>query len=298
MLQVEHSATLFGAGCGRFHFENIHAIRTVLSSFLKITGLQHKARTNCSDYRIERVNISFTHLPDEFDGYRILQLSDLHADALVDGGSGIIDIITGLAYDLAVITGDYRFKTNDDYIPCLESMRPVVAALSAPDGCYGILGNHDFLEIVPGLEDAGLRILLNEQITILRGESQMILAGVDDPHFYGTHDIERALGSSSNKFIILLAHSPELAQKAACSGVSLYLCGHTHGGQICLPGRLPIIANASCTNAQTAGLWKTDKMSGYTSRGTGFSTVPARFFCPPEITLLTLRKRRMSSGHL
>jgi len=292
-LQVDHSAALFGAGRGSLHFENIHAIRVVLEALLKVSGLARLARRNCADYRLEQVETILPHLPHAFDGYRIVQLSDLHADALIDGGTGILALLKGLDYDLAVITGDYRFETNDDYLPCLIAMKPIVEQLAgASDGCYGILGNHDFLELVPSLERMGVRMLLNERVSIVRGNDALTLAGVDDPHFYGAHDLDRALAAeTADVCTILLAHSPEIIVKAEQCGVDLYLCGHTHGGQICLPGGFPVIANASCGYRYLSGTWKYREMCGYTSRGTGFSTAAVRFFCPPEITLHTLKRQ-------
>ena len=292
-LQVDHSASLFGAGRGHLHFENIHSIRVVLEGLLKFSGLAGVARRNCADYRVERVETWFANLPEVFDGYRIVQLSDLHADALIDGGTGIVSMLKGLEYDLAVITGDYRFETNDDYGPCLLVMEPIVKQLlAAADGCYGILGNHDFLELAPTLERVGLRMLLNERVSIVRGDNAITLAGVDDPHFYGAHDLTHTLGTeSADGFTILLAHSPEIITEAEQRGVDLYLCGHTHGGQICLPGGFPVIANASCGYRYLSGSWRHLEMAGHTSRGTGFSTAAARFFCPPEITLHTLKRK-------
>lgn len=292
-LQVDHSAALFGAGRGSLHFENIHAIRVVLEALLKVSGLRNRARRNCADYHVIPVESALARLPQDFDGYRIVQLSDLHADALIDGGAGIIAALRELKYDLAVITGDYRFETNNDYIPCLSAMQPILKQLSmAEDGCYGILGNHDFLELVQALERMGVRMLLNERVDIVRGNDSITLAGVDDPHFYGAHDMVHALGAEKlDACTILLAHSPEIIDEAEKLGVDLYLCGHTHGGQICLPGGVPVIANASCGYRYLSGAWQSRKMCGYTSRGTGFSTAAARFFCPPEITLHTLKRK-------
>ncbi len=295
-LQVDHSATLFGAGRGTLHFENFHAVRITLEYVLEVSGLAGRARRNCADYRVEQVETTLANLPQTFDGYRIVQLSDLHTDALVDGGAGILSALKGLEYDLAVLTGDFRFATNDDYQPCLSAMAPLVKQLqNAPDGCYGILGNHDFLEFVPSLERLGVRMLLNEQVAIVRGSDALTLAGVDDPHFYGAHDLGRALGTTPDQTCtLLLAHSPEIIAEAESMGVALYLCGHTHGGQICLPGGFPILANASCSYRYLKGAWRFNSMHGYTSRGTGFSTAAARFFCPPEITLHTLKRAGQS----
>jgi predicted MPP superfamily phosphohydrolase len=291
LLQVEHSATLYGAGCGHLHFENVHALRVVLEALLKMSGLARRARKNCAAYQVEQVEMHFTALPIEFDGYRIVQLSDLHADVLIDQGAGIVKALSGLEYDLAVVTGDYRFETHGDYAPCLEAMEPILQALDAPDGCFGILGNHDFLEFVPSLERMGLQMLLNERVLIERRGTEILLAGVDDPHFYGAHDLSRAVGQMGrDAFTLLLAHSPEIIAEAERIGVDLYLCGHTHGGQICLPTGLPIIANTSCSYKYLSGTWCHGSLIGHTSRGVGFSTTAARFFCPPEITVYTLMR--------
>ncbi len=115
--------------------------------------------------------------------------------------------------------------------------------------------------------------------------------GVDDPHYYETDNLEKAMtGVSDDTFSILLAHSPEITRQAAYAGVDVYLCGHTHGGQICLPGGQPLIANSRCPHNQCKGAWKYDTMQGYTSRGVGTSSVDVRFNCPPEITIHTLRR--------
>jgi predicted MPP superfamily phosphohydrolase len=289
-IQVEESAALFGPGRGGFHFENIHAVRLLLQAVLTLCGLARRAKNNCAAYRVECQEHVFAELPPEFDGYTILHLADLHSDALADGGDGIIRLVSELTYDLAVCTGDYRFETVGDYLPCMDATARIAASIRAPDGFFGVLGNHDFLEMIPYLERGGIRILLNEHAVIRRGAVSITLSGVDDPHFYGTHDLGKALdGWEQGSFAILLAHSPEIAAEAAALGVNLYLCGHTHGGQICFPGTIPIIANASCGMKLVRGKWLQTAMTGYTSRGTGFSTAAARFFCPPEITLHTLR---------
>jgi hypothetical protein len=137
-----------------------------------------------------------------------------------------------------------------------------------------------------------LRILLNESVRISRGEESIHLSGIDDPHFYGTHDIKQACAAVPTAgFNILLAHSPEVVKEAATARVNLYLCGHTHGGQICLPGSIPILTNSAGRRSFTSGRWHQDKMQGYTSRGTGTSTFPVRYFCPPEITIHRLQKK-------
>jgi uncharacterized protein len=289
-LQSEKSSALSWNESASAHQGDMQAISSAVDSLLKCTGFQERARRNCFDYRLERNDVYLPDLPPAFDGYTILHLSDLHADGLVDEGDGIVRIIKSVPCDLAVLTGDFSFEdAGDHYGPCLEALVPIVRSISAQDGIFGVLGNHDLLEMVPILERMGVQMLLNEAELLRRGTENIVLAGVDDPHFYKCHDLKKALSSVNlDQLVILLSHSPEIALEASRCGVDFYLCGHTHGGQICLPGGIAVFANTDCNRRYVSGSWNCGAMQGYTSRGTGFSLAAARFFCPPEITLHTL----------
>jgi predicted MPP superfamily phosphohydrolase len=165
----------------------------------------------------------------------------------------------------------------------------VVRALTAP--AYGVIGNHDFIEFVPPLEEAGVRILLNETVVVEWHGARLYLSGVDDPHFYETDSLDKAAESlPASAKAILLSHSPEIYRQAAAADYSLMLCGHTHAGQICLPGGVPILTNARGPRRIKSGPWRHRQMRGYTSPGVGCSGVPVRFFCPPAVTVHTLRR--------
>lgn len=289
-MQSEKLSALSGEMSISAHQGGMRAISATVENLLKCTGFQGRAHRNCFDYRLVRNEVYLPDLPVAFEGYTILHLSDLHADGLVDEGEGIMRIVETLPCDLAVLTGDFSFEeAGDNYEPCLEALVPIVRSISVQDGIFGILGNHDLLEMVPELELMGVQMLLNEATQLQRGTADIVLAGVDDPHFYKCHDLKKALTAvAPDQFVILLSHSPEIAQEAARCGVDFYLCGHTHGGQICLPGGIAVFANASCNRRYVSGSWKCGAMQGYTSRGTGHSLAAARFFCPPEITLHTL----------
>lgn len=284
------SSTLSGTMSPSAQWSSIRTISAAITKLLKNTGFEDRARRNCFDYRLELNDVYLPDLPAAFDGYTILHLSDLHADGLVDEGEGVIRILENVHCDLAVLTGDFSFdEAGDHYEPCLEALTPIVNSIFAQDGIYGVLGNHDLLEMVPALELMSVRILMNDSVQLKRGTANIVLAGVDDPHFYECHDLRKALSKAHpDQFVILLSHSPEIAAEASMCGVDLYLCGHTHGGQICLPGGIPVFANVSCDRSYLSGSWKCSAMQGYTSRGTGFSFAAARLFCPPEITLHTL----------
>jgi len=290
--QVKMSAALFGEGVGSFHWENLSFIPVLLNIGLKCLGLLERGRRNTLDYRVEEEIFSFNNLPASFHDFRILQLSDLHIDGMLDSGESLKRIIDGLDFDLCVLTGDFRFRTVHDYSETTRRMESLLEVLKCPEGVLGILGNHDFIEKAPLFERLGIRMLLNESVAISRGSDTIHVLGVDDPHFYGTHDIYKAFDQVvDDNFKLLLVHTPELINTAAETGVDLYLCGHTHGGQICLPGRIPILVNANCKRRFCSGRWHYAEMHGYTSRGTGSSSFPARFFCPPELTLHRLQRR-------
>src|SRR2546426_5497640 len=145
--------------------------------------------------------------------------------------------------------------------------------------------------MVPGLEAMGIRVLLNECAVIVRGDQQIYLAGIDDAHYLRVDNIEKAaLQVPYGEFSILLSHTPEIYRQAAHADFNLLLSGHTHGGQICLPGSIPITLDAKLPRRMGSGLWRYHAMVGYTSVGVGSCIVPVRINCPPEIALHHLRR--------
>jgi uncharacterized protein len=164
----------------------------------------------------------------------------------------------------------------------------VCAQIDGP--IYGVLGNHDSIRMVPALEEMGIRMLLNEAETLERGDQRIHLAGIDDAHYYRVDNIEKAVSQlPADEFSILLSHTPEIYRQAAHADFDLLLSGHTHGGQICLPGAIPITLDSVLPRRMGSGLWKYHDMVGYTSVGVGSSIIPVRINCPPEITLHHLR---------
>ena len=165
----------------------------------------------------------------------------------------------------------------------------ILAELEQPK--FAILGNHDFLAKVPVMEAAGIRFLLNEHILLRRGEAELCLIGIDDPNFFKTHNLERALdGAPPDATKVLLSHAPQTCTMAEEKGIDLLIAGHTHGGQICLPGGYLIMHDRSAPRHILSGAWREGKLQGYTSRGTGCSGLPVRLNCPAEVTLHTLRR--------
>ena len=285
-LQVDHSAKFFGRGFGRFHWENINILPLALEFLLKVSRLFRVGKHNVLDFEVVEVDVMVEGLPEAFEDFCILHLSDIHIDGMPDDGERLIRIIQRLHYDVCVLTGDFRFHTFGNYEPSLNGMKRLAASIECPHGIFGILGNHDFVEMVPALESSGIRMLLNETVRIARGDAAIHILGLDDAHFYGVDALDKAIRDiPAAEVKVLLVHSPEIIAEAAHAGVNYYLCGHTHGGQICLPGGIPLLTNANCSRKYVGGLWHYENMAGYTSRGTGSSCLPVRFFCPPEITL-------------
>lgn len=200
----------------------------------------------------------------------------------------LLEIVDALRFDVCVLTGDYRGQTYGPFETAMEGVAKLRAKIKTPT--YAVLGNHDSVQMVPRLEAMNIRVLLNECETLTRGDQRIHLAGIDDAHFYRADDIARAVSNiPKGDFAILLSHTPEVYRQAAEAGFALMLSGHTHGGQLCLPGSIPIKLEAVLPRRMGAGAWKYRGMSGYTSVGVGTSILPVRLNCPAEVTLHVLR---------
>lgn len=261
----------------------------IIEGALKLSGLYWRARRNAERVTVKRNEVKFAALPESFDGYTILHVSDMHVDMSEAAMQHVSELVDGMSYDLCVLTGDYRAKTFGPFDAALEGVGKVRAHLRQP--IYGVLGNHDTIQMVPAMEAMGIRMLLNECEVIVRGGQRIYLAGIDDAHFFRVDNIEKAaLQIPKDEFSILLSHTPEIYRQAAHANFNLMLCGHTHGGQLCLPGSIPIKLEAVLPRHMGAGAWQYHNMSGYTSVGAGSSVVAVRLNCPPEITLHCLRR--------
>jgi len=145
--------------------------------------------------------------------------------------------------------------------------------------------------MVPEFEKMGLRVLTNETVHIRRGESSLSVTGLDDPSNYYTDAALCAMEEENDGCKIVLAHSPELYDMASSNGYKLYLCGHTHGGQICLPGGFPLVTHLKTGKKYFRGFWQYNGMSGYTNQGCGASGIPVRFNTKSEIAVITLSRK-------
>jgi hypothetical protein len=291
-IAIEEHCARTGKPCRRhpaFSRVERHFLKPLLRFGLKTSGLYSRGAANALCPVLNSVRIECADLPAAFDGYRILHISDLHIDG-VDGLADVVaDKIAGLRADLCVFTGDYRFHNEgscENVYPCLQR---ILSHIDAQQGVYGILGNHDASEIAFRLEDMGVRMLVNEAAVLSKSGESIWLAGVDDPYDYRCDDLAAALDLvPPNGFKVLLAHTPDLYRAAGSAGVHLYLCGHTHAGQIRFPVLGALFHHATAPRSHVCGYWRHRHMHGYTSAGAGCSGLPVRFNCPPEITLIEL----------
>lgn len=269
----------------------IHALHPLIGAVLRLMGLWRRGRRELLDTVVRENEVEIDGLPASFDGYRILHLSDLHIDPEPALADSIIRAVAPLDYDLCVMTGDYRWLTvgpQDAAIALMARLRP---AFRTDVLC--VLGNHDPISLAGGLEAAGYKVLLNEAEIVRRGGDALCVAGVDDPAIFGTHDIGRALAAAPRGCVrILLSHTPGIYGEAEAAGVSLLLAGHTHGGQICLPGGRALKVNCEIPRPLVKGAWRFGALQGYTTAGCGASGVQVRLNCPSEVVVHTLRRRR------
>jgi predicted MPP superfamily phosphohydrolase len=250
---MDHEAQIFGQGPNFFHIENLLFSHALIEGVLRLSGLYWQGRRNAAKIRLRRNEIGSHRVPKSFDRFCILHLSDLHVDMSQQAMACIIDLLPSLEYDVCVLTGDYRGKTFGPISTSLTGMAGLREALKGP--VYGVLGNHDTIRMIPDLEGMGIRMLLNECVVIERGGQRIHLAGLDDAHFFRVDNIEKVADAVPHEdFLILLSHTPEIYRQAAHAGFDLLLSGHTHGGQICLPGGIPITSIRFCRDLSARAL--------------------------------------------
>jgi hypothetical protein len=242
---------------------------------------------------LKRVEIALPRWPEAADGFRILQISDIHIGPILgrDFAEWLAAQVNAREPDLIAITGDL---VDGSASRMADEVSPF-AALDAPHGVYFVTGNHDhysgadpWSQVVKRL---GIRVLRNERTTLMLGGEPVELAGVDDHRGgmlpdSGGEDLPRALADiDPGRPLILLAHDPSTFKRASAMGVDLQLSGHTHGGQI-----WPFNYMVRLAIPWVAGLHRRDGATLYVSRGTGFWGPPMRLRAPAEITELVLRR--------
>lgn len=275
---------------GVFGKSKLMRLTGLVEPTVALLGLRQRALANALALELREVEVTLAGLPEPFDGYAILQLSDLHVGRIPGLIESAASLVRQIDVDLAVLTGDVQTRGKPDAATALCHLAPLLDAVRARDGLVGILGNHDRHDVADHLERRGVRMLINEDLLIERDVGRIRITGVDDVNTFYTDEAVRALRAPAAEAVsIALVHSPELADVAADAGYALYLAGHTHGGQICLPGGKPLLTAVNHHRNFAAGPWRYGRMVGYTTHGLGVGR-RARFNCPPEVTIVRLRR--------
>ena len=239
---------------------------------------------------IEHHSIQLPRLPKAFDGFRIVHLSDIHHSPFTSKEQieRAVDTANRLKPDIIALTGDYISHDRQYAVPCAE----LLGRLRARYGVYAVLGNHDHWTDASLITDLfraeGITVLVNQGMRFeLNGEA-FWLAGVDDT-MVGLEDLSLALaGARESEMKLLLAHNPIILRRAARARVDLVLSGHTHGGQVKL--RSERSPSGRPRRRLLRGLGRQGDTQIYVTRGLGTVVLPIRYGCPPEVSLLELRR--------
>lgn len=273
------------------NFEDAFYYHVFMKTVLRLLGVYEQGKHNALKLKTTSVTFHFPSLPASFDGYTILYLSDLHLDGLDGLTERVQELVKKHTVDLCLLGGDFRMEHHGPFTEALARLRRLLPEIQTRDGIIGIMGNHDCLEMIEPLAECGVTVLLNDSQAIEKNGEKIWLVGVDDPHYFKCHDLDHAFdGVPEGSFRVFLAHSNEIYREASAYHPQLYLCGHTHGGQIQVPFIGAIFTHSKAPRSLYYGPWKYDSMLGYTSCGVGVSGVPARFATQGEILLITLKR--------
>jgi predicted MPP superfamily phosphohydrolase len=295
-LETENLKSKRYGGKSHHHWYMLLFLTKIFKVFLHIFCRYKEGFYNASNIISRELDLRFPNLPSKFESFTILHLSDLHIGSIPGIEDIILKQLNNREVDLCVITGDYLNGLHLPIESTIDGLGKLTKGIRSRHGVLGILGNHDTCNMVSPMEDLGIKMLINEDCRInIDGESIQFI-GIDDVHYYYTDQATYAMEKVGTGFSIALVHSPELYDLAANMGVDLYLCGHTHGGQVCLPGGTPVIKHLNRGKKYFSGHWRYRNLQGVTSCGIGTSGIPVRFNTQGEILILKLHRDEMGEG--
>lgn len=241
--------------------------------------------------RVVRLRLAVPDLPSAFEGYRLLHVADLHLGLASNDARlpALVETIQAQRPDLIAVTGDFFAGHAVDPGTCCRPLD----GLCAPDGVWACLGNHDYVLgprfVRQAVERGQTRLLVNAHHVVRRGEQALVIAGVDDM-LHGWPDLSAALAGVPDAPVILLAHEPDYARVAAADPrVTLMLAGHTHGGQVRLPG-IGALLLPRFGQLYPVGMFQIGTLALYVTAGAGTGRFVIRFNCRPEIAVITLTR--------
>jgi hypothetical protein len=241
---------------------------------------------------VTRVDVPIAGLDRAFDGFRLVQVSDVHGKLRL-GRKPLTELVAAQRPDLVAITGDL-INAGGPYEPALAA----TGRMTAPYGVFFVPGNNETnaaaagrtAGLVPWLTSFGVQSLVNRPAKVERCGAWFWLIGVDDPTRRRLDDLGRAVkGTEDGRPRILMAHSPDILTRTGRTRLDYVIVGHTHGGQVCLPWFGPLITRSPFGRRLASGPGWADGVRAYVSRGLGTSLLPIRLSCPPEIVVHVLR---------
>jgi len=244
------------------------------------------------DFEIVNLSLEIPGLAAEFDGYRLIQITDLHLGHWLSPErlDGVVQLVNQQEPDLVVMTGDFVSYVLRGITDCMIA---AFSALNPKEATLAVMGNHDHwmgVENIRTIFDAsGVIELANDIYTLQRGDARLYIAGIDSVTI-GGHDLDAVLEKlPEDGPAILLAHEPDYADVSAQTGrFALQLSGHSHGGQIVLP-KIGALLRGPGFFKYPNGLYQVEEMMQYTNRGVGTHVFRVRYNCPPEITVIDLK---------
>lgn len=290
-METENMKTKRYGGKGHQHWYLLLFLMKMLEWLIFLTGQYERGKRNAENIVLREIDLTFPNLPPEFESFTILHLADLHLDGMKGLERKVLKILGSREVDLCVLAGDYRTELHGPIKKVMESLNIMIKGIKSRHGFLGVLGNHDGCHMVAPMEEMGIRMLINESYSIHKNGASLQVIGTDDVHYYYSDQALHALEKTNSGFSIALVHSPELYDVASEMGIDLYLCGHTHAGQICLPGGIPFFKHLNKGKKYYKGHWVYRGMQGITHCGVGACGIPVRFGTRGELLILRLHKK-------
>ncbi len=244
-----------------------------------------------SDFIWRKLPLAVAGLPSELDGLRILHLSDFHTRGYwPQAYDTLLARIAANPPDLILVTGDF-VESRRNHMPAVPHVKRLIQGFVARLGCFGTLGNHDLYHFAPHLDDTNVKLLEGDRTLIHLSNAAVELIGLPGVARKDLKDdFLRALPPrGAGTLRIVLSHFPDHVRRSLPLEPHLFLCGHSHGGQVCLPGGVPLITHTKLPRRLCRGVHRLGQTWMIVNHGLGFSGPPVRVLCPSEVIELTIK---------